>query len=559
MIPVDEAREPKEEAPPLEGKRIALRMLDEVEEAMIDALDANLEPLAQHFQGDMFDAKIDLTQAPMEVVHALKKRWEAGGWSVGVFILSETLAQMVFCMPRDMGMPVKKITESLAARQPPPPLFRGELVGYPPAPTMSTPLLLRMPTRARPAQALQVLAAYRELAESHVAIEVVIDSDDETCNNTQFLQRLYDLDCKITIGQHQSKIAAVNAGRVDDWAIMALVSDDMVPVSRGYDRRIVEVMNEHFPLLDGLIYFNDGYNKEHVREGKPVLCTLPIFGRHLYDQFGYVYYPEYGSIYSDDEQTELLHAMRRAVFVDELLIEHRHHAASKAPSDALYQFNDSKWGAADKALCESRRALYWPHAQFAFRSPPLWLSILVCSTIARADKLARLVDYLRHQMRFHPRAVELCVSVDDGAMPIGEKRQRLLERAVGHFVAFIDDDDWVAHDYVDRILSALEKDPGVDCCSLWGVLTTNGDRPESFHHSLAHERWATTVEGLHVRTPNHLNAVRRTLALEAGFPAKDFGEDHDFSKRLRPLLRREAVIDGVLYYYWSRTKPELGA
>jgi hypothetical protein len=533
---------------------IKLRQLDETERAKVDYIDAAIEPVAARLVGEMFEIK--LSHTTMEVVHALKQRWEAGGWCVGVFNLSDSVTQVVFAKPKS-GPTAKAITKALEAR--PKSEVESVIGRAPETPRLSTPLLLRMPTRGRPAQALAVLTAYRELAADLVAIEVVIDEDDGTMNTTQVLQRLYDLDCFITIDRHSSKIEAVNAGRVNDWAILALVSDDMAPVVRGYDRRIQQAMAEHFPLLDGLIYFNDGYNKDHVRPGRPVLCTLPIFGRHLYDQFGYVYFPRYGSLYSDDEQTELLTAMRRAVFVDELLIEHRHHAAGKATNDALYQFNDSKWGEHDRDLFERRSQSRDEHSQFAFGAPPLWLSILVCSTEARANRLRKLVDYLRHQMRAFPRQVELCVSVDDGTLSIGEKRQQLLERAVGHFVAFVDDDDWVASDYVARIVHAIKADPTVDCCSLWGVLTTDGAHPERFHHSIAYSDWRTNANGLHERCPNHLNAVRRTLALAAGFPSKNFGEDHDFSRVLRPMLAREAKIDGVLYHYWARTKKELGA
>jgi hypothetical protein len=370
-------------------------------------------------------------------------------------------------------------------------------------------------------------------------------------NHPQTLQRLGDLDCLVTVGRHKSKIDAVNGGRIDDWSILVLASDDMVPVTAGYDQRIIEEMDRHFPLRDGAIYFNDGYNKEHAGEGFPVLCTLPIFGRHLWEEFGYVYFPEYGSLYSDTEQTDLLTAMRRLVFVDEMLIEHRHHAAGKAAHDAMYKFNDDKWGSADKELYIKRRALRRPGSQFAFDAPPLLLSILICSTHKRAPYLRRLLAWLRGQVRddgFH-RQVEICVDIDNGELSVGQKRQKLLERAVGHYVAFVDDDDLVASDYLRRILGALKDHPTTDCLSLVGVMTTDGEQPERFEHSVSFDGWYTR-EGVHYRTPNHLSVVRRDLAIKVGFINKSVGEDHDYSSRLRPLLKTEASTGTApLYYY----------
>lgn len=168
--------------------------------------------------------------------------------------------------------------------------------------------------------------------------------------------------------------------------------------------------------------------------------------------------------------------------------------------------------------------------------------------------LDRLVNYLRAEIRgiMMPRWVEILVDIDAGAVSIGEKRQRLLERARGKYVAFIDDDDWVACDYVRRVLSALATEP--DCASLVGVMTTNGENPERFEHALKYETW-TKVGDVHVRCPNHLNAVRRELALKVGFVAKSFGEDADYSMRLRPLLKTEGSTgDAPLYFYWYRSK-----
>jgi len=532
---------------------IAVEKLSEDDLVQLAYLDSEIEEAASSFTGEIFSIGLNPDRFPLRVVHALKALWESGGWIVAPLRVADLQEiQLVFARPRSLSAAAVDAQRrdavvrgparvQTAATQPP---LRTNA-----APRLTTPLLVRMPTRGRPSQALEVLTAYRELASEHVKIEVVIDEDDGSMNCAEVLQRLYNLDCSICVGRHRNKIEAVNGGRVDDWAILALVSDDMVPIARGYDQRIREAMSQHFPLLDGAVYFNDGYNRDHVRPGNPVLCTLPVMGRHLYDQFGYVYFPAYGSIYSDDEQTNLLTAMRRLVFVDEIVIEHRHHAAGKAPFDALYRFNDETYGPADKALLEQRSRLRRPGAQFAFDSPPLWLSILVCSTVARRQSLRRLDEHLRAQMREFPREVELCVAVDNGELSVGAKRQALLERSVGHYVAFIDDDDWVDSRYVERVLDAV-RGGEPDCASLEGVMTTDGARPERFTHSITHGGWYTK-NGVHYRTPNHLSAVRRDLALKAGFVPKNVGEDHEYSKKLAPLLTTEASTGSrPLYFYF---------
>ncbi len=532
-------------------------VLNDEEQAIYDFIDAELDTQARAFTGSVFLAPVSV-KATAKVVSALKKAWQVGGWIVEAFKTQDGGWLIAFARTTGSVSPSRIVIQALEKRA----AIRAVLdlnnkIRIPlltPSydPNTACPLLIRMPTRGRPQQALQVLAAYRRLADSNVTIEVVLDHDDETMMNVQVLQQLCDLDVTVCAGEHKSKIDAVNSGRVNDWSILALASDDMVPIKQGYDRRIVEEMNKHFPLRDGLIYFNDGYQKDHAGERERVLCTLPILGRHYWEMFGYVYYPGYGSLYCDDEQTSVAWATKRAAFIDEVIIEHRHPAAGKAPHDALYHHNDGKWGAADKALFEMRR-------QKHFEMPEMLFSILICSTELRAPMLHRLIEYLRAQIRAEGRLrqIEICVEIDCGEITVGEKRQHLLERARGKWVAFIDDDDLVASDYVRRIVKATSSDP--DCCSLVGVMTVDGENPQRFEHSIKYDGWYTK-DGVHYRTPNHLSVVRCELARKVGFVSKNVGEDHDYSMRLRPLLKTEASTgETPLYFYFYRPKQSVQA
>jgi hypothetical protein len=408
-----------------------------------------------------------------------------------------------------------------------------------------------MPTRARPKRALEVLEKYRRMAGCPVAIEAVVDEDDQTMLDARVLQRLAALDCVVTVGWHSSKVRACNGGRFEDWDVLLLASDDQVPVVDGYATRVLAAMREHWPHFDGALYFDDGY------QGKN-LCTLPIVGRRFYEKFGYVYHPSYLSLSCDVEQTELWTQMGRLTYVDEKIIEHQHPVWGHVDRDALYDRNDS-FADKDHANYEERKREVRDRSQFNFDAPPLWLSICICTVPERSAQLGRLIDYFEFQISTindfmdstcDPAEVEIVVD-DRIDASVGEKRQALLERARGHFVAFVDDDDWVSHDYVRRVLCAVKSASDVDCASLSGVMTTNGEAPQSFEHSINYLEWGER-DGVLVRAPNHLNAVRRELALKAGFPAKSHGEDYEYSTRLRPLLNKQANVDGdgPLYYYW---------
>ena len=177
------------------------------------------------------------------------------------------------------------------------------------------------------------------------------------------------------------------------------------------------------------------------------------------------------------------------------------------------------------------------------------LSILIPTLPERAGFLRRLRSVLEPQMRGQP--VELLLDERPRPVPIGNKRNALLDRARGDYVAFVDDDDLVSTNYVQDVLAALRDNP--DCAELRGIITTDGGNPKNFHHTIECKAWCEK-NGVYLRMPNHLNAVQRALALQVRFPETNFGEDHDYSKRLLPLLKTMGAVSRVIYLYQSRTK-----
>ena len=176
------------------------------------------------------------------------------------------------------------------------------------------------------------------------------------------------------------------------------------------------------------------------------------------------------------------------------------------------------------------------------------LSVLIPSLSSRKESLEQLHACLNPQKTDQ---VEFIVVSDSGQMSIGQKRNMLLSQSRGQYVAFVDDDDMVPPDYVARILKALESNP--DCTSLTGKIVFSDGYSRPFIHSLRYDKWVDDHEGkVYYRPPNHLNAVRRDLALKVGFPSWNSGEDRYFSHHIRPLLKREEWIEGTLYEYKCR-------
>jgi cellulose synthase/poly-beta-1,6-N-acetylglucosamine synthase-like glycosyltransferase len=174
------------------------------------------------------------------------------------------------------------------------------------------------------------------------------------------------------------------------------------------------------------------------------------------------------------------------------------------------------------------------------------LSILIPSLEERKPKLEQLKAELANQIG--KRNVEVLSLSDNRQMSIGQKRNMLLTQSTGEYVSFVDDDDMVSPDYIEKVLNALTKNP--DCSSLTGEIVFSDGYSRPFIHSLRYTQWIDDHEGkVYYRPPNHLNAVRRAIAVQVGFPPWNSGEDRSFSMGIRHFLKKEEWIEGVIYNY----------
>lgn len=179
------------------------------------------------------------------------------------------------------------------------------------------------------------------------------------------------------------------------------------------------------------------------------------------------------------------------------------------------------------------------------------LSILTCTLYQRKKNFDKLKNHLEQQIKFLPQ-VELLANIDSGEKSIGQKRNELLCAAKGEYVVFVDDDDLVSTDYVNSILTAIHyKKP--DCCGIEGKIFFNKKANKKFIHSIQYQNWFEK-NNVYYRCPNHLNPIRKELALAVGFQNLNSGEDHDFSERIKPLLKTEVYIKKCLYFYYPSVK-----
>jgi len=146
----------------------------------------------------------------------------------------------------------------------------------------------------------------------------------------------------IVRGESLNKVDAINRDieLIDSWDILVNMSDDMVFTCKGFDT----IIRDNFAHC---LHFPDGNRND--------LITMTIISREFYTRFGYIYNPEYKSLYCDNEQTEVSKILGCYKYIDKQIFEHLHPAYFKANFDAQYIYTESFMNE-DRLTYERRKA-----------------------------------------------------------------------------------------------------------------------------------------------------------------------------------------------------------
>jgi len=182
------------------------------------------------------------------------------------------------------------------------------------------------------------------------------------------------------------------------------------------------------------------------------------------------------------------------------------------------------------------------------------LTILIPTLDSRIDYLEKLLFNLDTQMI---DGVKILTLSDQGQLSTGEKRNLLLQACDTEFCVFIDDDDEVSVNYIERHMEVLKKYPHVDAIGFKGVIYFDGKFPQIFIHKHNSDYKEIYYNGKkqYIRPIMHINCIRTSIAAEIGFPDQTLYEDKEYSLKLKNsgLIKNSYFIDDIMYYYYFRT------
>ena len=409
-------------------------------------------------------------------------------------------------------------------------------------------ILIKIPTRSRPDKFFSCLDKYYDLLSKKYKYTFLIacDEDDHLMNNESVINKLKKYE-NLLFGfdKNSTKVSAYNSG-IDKvpFDILIVTSDDLIPIVKNYDELIVKAMLANFPDTDGVLNYHDG-------TVGAALNTYPILGRKYYERFGYVYHPHYKSLFCDNEFGDISKMLKREYASNQVLFLHHHPlgnwAINKYPMDESSKKNEAL-DPQDRLLRKIRREINYNYN--VERNSVIKWSILIPTLNNRRKIFNTLRKKLIGQIKSLglENSIEILSYVDDGKLSTGYKRNVLLRRSMGEYVSFVDDDDDVCNDFISFIYRRLKKFP--DCVSLNGVITVDGKNPKTFIHSLRYKDFFEK-DNVYYRPSNHLNPMRRDIAVRFKFPDKYISEDSSWAMQIceSNLLQTEESVDRPYYFY----------
>lgn len=178
-------------------------------------------------------------------------------------------------------------------------------------------ILYSLASRSRPEKLIACIENIISMSRhDNYVILLTLDVDDATVANIEFNDKLKSYGDKIkpVYGFSENKISAINKNiwMVSDWDILCNHSDDMAWIKEGFDLDVLEA----FENFSGIVHFPDQIQKQ--------LITYAMMSKDYYEQDGFIYHPEFISVYADNLQQDLAKKRGAYKFVDEPILEHRH-------------------------------------------------------------------------------------------------------------------------------------------------------------------------------------------------------------------------------------------
>lgn len=174
------------------------------------------------------------------------------------------------------------------------------------------------------------------------------------------------------------------------------------------------------------------------------------------------------------------------------------------------------------------------------------LSVLIPSVPSRIEIAADLFDKISGQISRGAYDVEVLMLTDNKKRSVGKKREALVQISCGDYVAFVDDDDDVAENYIAAIVSHAHLK--MDLIVFDTLVTLNGADSVICSHAVGNPNEQYSPAGFK-RAPFQMHAWDGWLARTTPFLDNTGAEDWPWCEAMLKNVTKSVKINEVLYHY----------
>lgn len=218
-------------------------------------------------------------------------------------------------------------------------------------------ITLLHPSRGRAEQAHKTFVYWMQNATTETTIEHILSLDTSDAQVEQY-KDLFEKDSStVIVNDNDCVVKATNhAAKLAKGDILIYLSDDFM-CPKDWDLLLVEKFKGvETPMM---LRVDDLHEGGGGIEGIDIaVLRIPIMNKALYEKLGYFWFPEYRSLFVDEDLFWTCNNNGWLVKAPELKFEHLHWCNGKAPIDATYQATEKNW--------EQGKALYAKRSQENF-------------------------------------------------------------------------------------------------------------------------------------------------------------------------------------------------
>jgi hypothetical protein len=190
-------------------------------------------------------------------------------------------------------------------------------------------LTIYVPTRGRPENAHRLQKAFETTTRLNTRVVFILSDNDTKINEYANLKEVV-----VVTPDKPGFVSPLNLGYLSDrlkiysYAV-GFMGDDHLPRTYGWDERYV---TELLKMQSGLVYGNDGFQGANIPTQIAMTADIPLV-------LGFMTLPQLKHLYADNFWLDFGKAINKIKYLGDVVIEHLHPAAGKAPHDAGYEFS----------------------------------------------------------------------------------------------------------------------------------------------------------------------------------------------------------------------------